>query len=91
LITLPGEVLIAANLVFEKTDAAAVDHEDLSVRYFRGNPLVGSRVAGGARLALTDFRIHEDGFSRFLLYDSNLTPRQAGRTVQRLLEMETYR
>lgn len=91
LITLPGEVLIAANLVFEKTDAAAVDHEDLSVRYFRGNPLVGSRVAGGAGLALTDFRIHEDGFSRFLLYDSNLTPRQAGRTVQRLLEMETYR
>jgi uncharacterized membrane-anchored protein len=89
--TLPGEVLIAAHLVFEKADVATVDYEDLSARYFRGNPLTGSRVAGGAALALTDFRIHDDGFSRFLLQDSSLTPRQAGRTVQRLLEMETYR
>jgi len=30
-------------------------------------------------------------FSRFLVVDQNLTPRQAGRTLQRLLEIETYR
>jgi uncharacterized membrane-anchored protein len=89
--TLPGEVLVAAHLVIEKADEAIFDHEDLSARYFRGNPLVGSRVASGAGLAVTDFRIHEDGFSRFLIQDISLTPRQAGRTVQRLLEMETYR
>jgi uncharacterized membrane-anchored protein len=38
----------------------------------------------------TDFHIHE-GFSRFLLVDAGLTPRQAGRMVQRLVEIETYR
>jgi uncharacterized membrane-anchored protein len=89
--SLPGKVLTAAHLIIEKADDTSVNHDDLSARYFGGHPLVGSRVASGAGLALTDFRIHEDGFSRFLLQDINLTRRQAGRTVQRLLEMETYR
>ncbi len=91
LLTLPGTVLTAAHLVIAKTDAPRFDHEALSARYFRGNPLVGARVAGGAASAYTDFRIHEDGCSRFLLQDISLTSRQAGRTAQRLLEMETYR
>ena len=39
----------------------------------------------------TDFRIGGDGFLRFLLLDKSLTSRQAGRMVQRLLEIETYR
>jgi uncharacterized membrane-anchored protein len=52
---------------------------------------VGGGVAGGGAMAVTDFRIHSDGFSRFLLQDRNLTPRQAGRTIQRLLEIEAYR
>src|SRR3546814_478691 len=32
-----------------------------------------------------------DGFARVLLHDRTLRPRQAGRLVQRLLEIETYR
>ena len=42
-------------------------------------------------MAFTDFHVHSDGFSRFLLIDRSFTPRQAGRTVQRLFEIETYR
>jgi uncharacterized membrane-anchored protein len=38
-----------------------------------------------------DFKVRPDGFARILLRDSNLRPRQAGRLVQRLLEIETYR
>jgi uncharacterized membrane-anchored protein len=41
--------------------------------------------------AWTDFRIHADGFGRVLLHDRGLGPRRAGRVVQRLLEVETYR
>jgi uncharacterized membrane-anchored protein len=41
--------------------------------------------------ALTDFRIHDDGFSRFLVLDRNMSARQSGRMVQRLLEIDTYR
>jgi uncharacterized membrane-anchored protein len=38
-----------------------------------------------------DFALHEDGFGRVLVRDRHLRPRQAGRLVQRLLEIETYR
>jgi uncharacterized membrane-anchored protein len=42
-------------------------------------------------LAFTDFRVQSDGFSRFLIQDHSMAPLQAGRIVQRLLEMDTYR
>ncbi len=89
--TLPGEVLTAVHVVLERSGNDPFDQEAVSAAYFGGNPLVGSTVASGAGIAFTDFRIHDDGFSRFLLRDINLNPRQAGRTVQRLLEMESYR
>ena len=41
--------------------------------------------------AFTDFRIHTGGFSRILVQDHGMAPRQAGRVVQRLLEIDTYR
>ena len=52
--------------------------------------LVASQVADGAAWVFTDFLL-TDGWSRFMVIDSSLTARQAGRTVQRLLEIETYR
>jgi len=67
------------------------DAEDLSERWFSGNVLIGSRIGDGAATALTDFRVREDGFSRFLLLDHHLTGRQAGRSVQRVVEIDTYR
>jgi uncharacterized membrane-anchored protein len=39
----------------------------------------------------TDLRVHEDRFMRVLMRDVSLTDRQAGRYVQRILEIETYR
>ena len=53
--------------------------------------LVGSQVGDSAAIALTDFRVRADGFSRFLLIDRHMTARQAGRTVQRIVEIDTYR
>ena len=55
-----------------------------------GDTMVAAGVAEGAAWVITDFHIH-DGFSRYLLLDDGLTPRQAGRMVQRLVEIETYR
>ena len=51
----------------------------------------GAVVAGGAAAVWTDFRLHGDGFVRVLAEDRGLSERQAGRLVQRLLEVETYR
>jgi uncharacterized membrane-anchored protein len=59
--------------------------------YFNGNTMIGSTISGGSGRAYTDFRIHADGFGRLLVCDHQMTPRQAGRLVQRLFEIDTYR
>ena len=87
---LQGKTLVASHGAI----LAAAPHappEALGARYFDGNVLVGSRVGDDAAVVLTDFRVRSDGFSRFLILDQMLTPRQAGRLVQRILEIDTYR
>ncbi|MCB1933233.1 MAG: DUF3422 domain-containing protein [Candidatus Accumulibacter sp.] len=86
---LPGQVLVAAHVALRKAPVETPDSEELA-SLFEGNPLVGGRVGDGVASVRADFRIHADGFSRFLIEDVSLTPRQAGRMVQRLLEIETY-
>lgn len=82
---IPGQVLAAVHI------AVARDLPDDLGPIFGGNPLVGSRVQGGAGEMWTDFRLHADGFGRMLVRDRCLTRGQTGRLVQRLLEIETYR
>ena len=55
-----------------------------------GGPLIGADIADGAAFVQTDFMLH-DGCTRILLIDRGLTERQAGRTLQRLFEIEAYR
>jgi uncharacterized membrane-anchored protein len=89
--SLPGRVLLATHAVFIPDPGTPPDFERLSAESFAGNPLVGSLVSGGKAVALTDFRIHADGFGRLLIYDRGLAPRQAGRLLQRVLEIDVYR
>ena len=89
--SLKGEVLVASHVELMPAPRAKPDEDKLSKQYFAGNALMGSAVAGGAGRAFTDFRIHADGFGRLLVQDAGMTPRQRGRTVQRLLEVDTYR
>jgi uncharacterized membrane-anchored protein len=88
---LPGQVMVAAHVALVPREAMAVDADGIADRLFAGNWLVGGAVAGGAAWAFTDFRIHTGGFSRILVQDASTSPRQAGRIVQRLLEIDTYR
>lgn len=88
---LSGELIVAAHIDLVRDSDETEDYDDIGARLFAGNPLVGASVAGGAATALTDFRIHGDRFSRLLVRDRGMTPRQAGRMVQRLLEIDTYR
>jgi uncharacterized membrane-anchored protein len=88
---LPGELLVAAHvLLLPERDAPDEPHE-IAAKMFAGNLLVGATVSESAAVAFMDFRIHPDGFSRVLVCDRSTTLWQAGRIVQRLLEIETYR
>jgi uncharacterized membrane-anchored protein len=87
---LPGQIMVATHAALLPAVPGPTDHEVLSSRHFSGNVLIGAAIADGAAIALTDLRIH-DGFSRLLVTDHGLTPRQAGRMMQRLLEIDTYR
>ncbi len=88
--TIPGETIFAAhaNLIGAKQ---AEPDPDLLTAHFYGNTVMGATIGGGTGMAFSDFKIHADGFSRFLVFDLNFTPRQAGRMIQRLFEIETYR
>lgn len=88
---LPGELIAAANATLVEEDYTTDDFTTVSEQYFSGNAMIGAKMSSGAAVALTDFRIHSDGFSRFLIYNRSMTPWHAGRIVQRLLEIETYR
>jgi uncharacterized membrane-anchored protein len=89
--TLPGQLMVAAHAAQIAEGSDAMDPGDVGERWFAGNMLVGAAVSGGAATALTDFRVHTDGFSRHLVIDCAATPWQAGRLMQRLLEIDTYR
>jgi len=87
---LPGDVLVAVHLELLPASAPAPDAAALQTVYGHDS-INGSLVSGAAAAVWMDFRVQDDGFARILLHDVSLKPRQAGRLVQRLLEIETYR
>ena len=87
---LPGVTVMAAHAVIAEARATLPDDAELA-RHFEDHLVVGAEVADGEALAYTDFKIHADGCSRFLLLSRRLTPRTAGQIVQRLFEIEAYR
>ncbi|HET9693699.1 MAG TPA: DUF3422 domain-containing protein [Steroidobacteraceae bacterium] len=86
----PGQLMVATHVVLLPAPTAPPDVDALATRYFAGNALVGAGIAGGAGMAFTDYRLH-DGFGRLVVLDRGMSQRQAGRMVQRLLEIDSYR
>ncbi|MEJ2117186.1 MAG: DUF3422 domain-containing protein [Alphaproteobacteria bacterium] len=64
--------------------------ETLETLFDKTNLSVIAAAEGCARVA-SDFQPHDTGAVRFLVEDLNLTPTRAGRLMQRMLELETYR
>ncbi len=89
--SLPGRVMTATHVDVRPRPRKVPDPDTLSAEAFNGHPLMGSEIGGQAGLAYTDLRIHADGFSRVAIYEEGMTPRQLGRYVQRILEIDTYR
>jgi uncharacterized membrane-anchored protein len=79
-------------LRFAFLPASTPQPDEIQLRdIFGADDYVGTAVSGGRGLLWTDFRIKSDGFGRILIQDQGMSPRRAGRMIQRLIDVETYR
>jgi uncharacterized membrane-anchored protein len=85
----PGRVTAAMHLAFSSGEGTP-DPVELE-RYFKKQSLRAGVVRQGTAYLYSSFRLQSDGFGRIVLRANDLTPLQAGRLVQRVLEVETYR
>ena len=83
---LEGTVMAATHVVLQSFDATLPEMRQL----FGANLLVGTDSQNFATV-WTDFAIAPDGFGRVVVQDQGMQFQQAGRLVQRVLEIETYR
>lgn len=85
---LPGELICGVDLTFFKVDDRGLDFSFQAAE----RQVAGSDVMAGAARIRTDFYPQgEDGFVRIEVADRHLQGYQAGRLLQRLCEIETYR
>lgn len=93
MLAIPGRTTAAIELLLveaplEPIDAALAQAQAL----FGDGQLTASMLGHGHSLAVTDFRIREDGHERFVvMFPPGSSPSRAGRVSQRLLELEIYR
>lgn len=85
---MPGEVFVAISL-----DLVPFSGETPPPKAYESDAptILGGAIAEGNGWAYTDLRVRDDGFTRFLVLNRAMGPGQAGRMVQRLIEIETYR
>ena len=90
-----GQIVSAAMVrieLAETAEAAEADFVDRMGEHFAPESLSTGFVVDREALVATDFRIHEDGLARILVYAmKGIGPRRLGRVVQRLLEIESYK
>jgi uncharacterized membrane-anchored protein len=90
LLRLQGKLMVATHIVLESGAMPSDEAVPHMRRLFEGNPIAGCEASQAAQV-WTDFQIHASGFVRFVIRDAGLKGQQAGRLVQRILEIETYR
>ena len=83
---LQGTLMAATHVVLQEFEASLPEMRQL----FGANLLVGTDSQNFAKV-WTDFAIAPDGFGRVVVQDCGMQYQQAGRLVQRVLEIETYR
>ena len=86
--TLPGALLCGVEILFSGQQVAKPNLKQI----FGHRQVSGAQVMGGAANIWTDFYPNaETGFVSMIVHDVSLKAFQAGRLLQRLCEIETYR
>ncbi|MBS0448977.1 MAG: DUF3422 domain-containing protein [Proteobacteria bacterium] len=88
---LPGQWLVGLHVLVAPASGPRDEPPPLVRQLLGEDSLVGARVMDDSADVYTDFRLHADGYARWIVVAGDVTPRRLGRLVQRLLEIETYR
>lgn len=84
---IPGEMIVAMQLALVSGEPPT----PITVaELFEGRSIVGSFAAGAQAQLWSDLHPDQENFVRMIVHSGNMSPRQTGRLVQRLLEIETY-
>ena len=90
----PGRLVAAVQceLIDDRDNNASAPLPEALVRNFDAQSMAAAQILDGNAISLGDFRIHEQGYTRFAIVQrGELGARRLGRAVQRLLETEVYR
>lgn len=89
--TLAGQVVAAFHLQLQHVTHPPEADISIIRPAFEGSRLVGSCPQNGSARVWGSFRLHSDGFGRFMVLNNSMSNSQLGRLTQRLMEIETYR
>lgn len=87
--SLPGQMISAFHIIVD--DQQLNNQEDALSRYFEGHQVIVSEAKNGKAELYTAFKLHGDGYGRFIIRNTSLSAAQMGQLLRRLMEMETYR
>jgi uncharacterized membrane-anchored protein len=87
---LAGQRICALDIMLE--NAPPYPDAYAAAERFRGNTVVGSMITSNQNAQLwTDLMLDDAGFVQMIVRGEQLGSRQAGRAIQRLIDVETYR
>jgi uncharacterized membrane-anchored protein len=86
---LAGSLVTAVDVALLSRNRGEPD-PSLLARWFGTENVEGSLAAGGQARIWTDLKLDNEGAVRVVLHELGMNPRQIGRMVQRLLEIQTY-
>jgi uncharacterized membrane-anchored protein len=89
--SLPATCFLSAHLDISSGPVPERDQVVAQARGLDTSAMVLSHLQDQRSTLMTDFRAHSDGFQRFLLINHAANAYELGRSVQRLVEIETYR
>ncbi|MEO1545025.1 MAG: DUF3422 domain-containing protein, partial [Pseudomonadota bacterium] len=85
--TAPGPLIVAVNLSLLDRSKLMANVGD----FFKPESLCVIKASDGQARVATDFVVDTSGFTRILVESKGMSETHAGRLVQRVLEIETYR